>query len=605
MPTLIRETQVMVLTGTYVNGDTIAAGTSYDLATLTFTETATSDSDLKNLVPGEGGLTWALDGVDLGTFSETHIFTNVTVGGQFVGLRGFSYAGATYFFAFGNEMEDEVDITAHSTIDSSGSVANTTQTITWNEIMPGEDALRYTGTVWFEDYDSGGTLVDSGLRDILIYDRDNKTSFVDSIHEQQIRSPEFTTNHVDDWGTVTVTHTGGVLTGINVLRTIENNASGDEYHYLFDEQALSDEGVAIADIIGITNFVSGAEVVWKWEELGMTQHARDFQGTERTDDIVATDLDDTFYGNGGDDTMFGVRGADSAFGGNGDDTLYGEAGQDDLNGDAGLDALYGGGADDTLRGGTNADVLSGGNGDDSLFGETGQDEVFGGSGNDLMHGGDGYDTLEGGGNSDTLYGGNGNDTLSGQGAADVIYGGFGVDDISGGGGDDDLYGGGWNDSIDGGEGADTLNGGFGKDTLTGGTEGDLLYGGDNNDDLKGGRGADTLFGDGGSDTLLGQKGLDMLYGGDGVDRLEGAEGDDYLEGGAGADTFVFDDAANLGDDTLSDWEDGTDIIEIAGGLEFNDLAISYTADALIEWNGNTITLTGITSGLDKFDFNFI
>jgi serralysin len=69
----------------------------------------------------------------------------------------------------------------------------------------------------------------------------------------------------------------------------------------------------------------------------------------------------------------------------------------------------------------------------------------------------------------------------------------------------------------------------------------------------------------GNDTLKGGNSADVLDGGEGDDRLYGGGDADSLAGGTGADLFVF----RLGDtlvaafDTVSDFERGTDKLDIA------------------------------------------
>ena len=117
----------------------------------------------------------------------------------------------------------------------------------------------------------------------------------------------------------------------------------------------------------------------------------------------------------------------------------------------------------------------------------------------------------------THPGTDGNDVIEGTEDDDGCFGGLGDDDISGLGGDD---------LIDGGAGDDTCRGGSGFDDLHGGT------------------------------------GNDDLYGEDDDDRLTGGLGDDTMTGGAGADSF----AINAGDgiDTITDFEDGIDRIDLSG-----------------------------------------
>jgi Ca2+-binding RTX toxin-like protein len=86
---------------------------------------------------------------------------------------------------------------------------------------------------------------------------------------------------------------------------------------------------------------------------------------------------------------------------------------------------------------------------------------------------------------------------------------------------------------------------------------------------------DKLFGDDGNDTLNGGVGNDLLKGGAAADVLDGGEGDDRLFGGSGAGSLMGGTGAELfvfrnGDtrvaeyDTVSDFERGTDKIDIAG-----------------------------------------
>ena len=72
----------------------------------------------------------------------------------------------------------------------------------------------------------------------------------------------------------------------------------------------------------------------------------------------------------------------------------------------------------------------------------------------------------------------------------------------------------------------------------------------------------TLTGTSGTDVLYGFAGNDVLNGGAGNDVLDGGQGDDTLTGGGGADTFVF--HAGDGNDTITDFTSGTDVIDLRG-----------------------------------------
>ena len=138
-------------------------------------------------------------------------------------------------------------------------------------------------------------------------------------------------------------------------------------------------------------------------------------------------------------------------------------------------------------------------------------------------------------------------------------------------------------------GEDELEGGTGNDFLTGGKGEDELEGGAGNDILEGGQGEDELEGGTGDDFLTGGTGADELEGGAGDDTLEGGKGKDELEGGAGMDIFVL--AAGEGKDTIEDFQDGTDLLGLSGGLVFSDLTIKNNdGDARIQLNGKTLAV---------------
>lgn len=214
--------------------------------------------------------------------------------------------------------------------------------------------------------------------------------------------------------------------------------------------------------------------------------------------------------------------------------------------------------------------IDGSNGDDTLFGGLGNDLIDANAGRDKIFGFDGADTLSGGANRDTLHGGDGDDTLNGNDGSDFLFGNAGNDILSG-------------------EGKkDTLKGGIGDDTLDGGGGRDKLFGNAGADDLSGGNGADVLRGNGGKDTLNGMGGYDILT------------------GGFGADVFVFDGRKQEGKDTITDFADGRDMIQILG-LTFADVTITGTTSAVIELDGKTeITLTGVAAAdINASDFDFI
>ncbi len=110
----------------------------------------------------------------------------------------------------------------------------------------------------------------------------------------------------------------------------------------------------------------------------------------------------------------------------------------------------------------------------------------------------------------------------------------------------------------------------------------------------GGKGGnDQLFGESGDDMIWGDAGDDLLYGGLGNDTLTG----DNRSGGQGIDTFVL--AAGAGTDMIMDFEVGTDLIGLAGGLSFGELTLStegvlFGEEVLATLNGvDATTLTEV------------
>ena len=248
---------------------------------------------------------------------------------------------------------------------------------------------------------------------------------------------------------------------------------------------------------------------------------------------------------------------------------------------------------------------------------------------DVLFGGPGVDTLNGGGGDDRLIGGSGGNRLNGGSGNDVLTGGsgtntfvydarrFGIDRIT------DLFP--TIDKIDlSGLGIPdfatlqpfiTADGLDALITLTfGGQQEVIRISGrvtpitlvassfifntstaafspsfsDSRDILFGGAGEDTLIGGGGDDTLLS---------GAGNDRLFGSGGNDTLTGGGGADTFIYD-ARGFGADTITDFVQGTDKIDLSGlgipdfaTLQSNPLAIGgFTAsEARIRFQFNSVS----------------
>ena len=240
--------------------------------------------------------------------------------------------------------------------------------------------------------------------------------------------------------------------------------------------------------------------------------------------------------------------------------------------------------------------------------------------------------------------GGGSITLKGVTKTDLTEDMFVLDDFAGGTGDDTLEGGATDDTLTGGGGADTFvfSPGHGDDRITDFTADtdkidltaftgitgldDLIYWQS---------GGDTLiylrFDGGGTirlegvlpdeldaddfvfyqDQYTGTAGAETLVGGAGDDTITGLGGDDTLTGNDGYDTFVF--AAGHGDDTVTDFTDGEDLIDLSaftGITQFSDLTVTQEGnhvkiDLSGQTDGGSITLQNILlADIDEDDFVF-
>ena len=125
---------------------------------------------------------------------------------------------------------------------------------------------------------------------------------------------------------------------------------------------------------------------------------------------------------------YGVEGlGDVIDGGTDNDTIFGQFGNDTIEGGAGNDSIEAGVGDDSILGGDGNDTLIGAAGNDSLQGADGNDFIEGGTGNDTLSGGEGTDTLLGGDGGDSVYGDAGEDTLQTSTGADRLDGGGDAD----------------------------------------------------------------------------------------------------------------------------------------------------------------------------------
>ena len=286
------------------------------------------------------------------------------------------------------------------------------------------------------------------------------------------------------------------------------------------------------------------------------------------------------------------------------------------------DFIFALGDNDEIYGGDGGDVIDAGEGDDVVYGEAGGDWLGGGAGTgtDYLYGGPGEDVLNFSLGQDIYDGGDGVDFIQFEDAVSAIVDlatasyeatiGSSTEigtfmDIEA------VWGSPGNDSIFGTSGNDTLFGGEGDDLI------DARGGDDGN--IDGGPGDDDLYGGPGDDYVRGGFGSDRIFGGPGMDRVvSGAdEANDEMYGGSGCDTFVF--RKRFGEDTIFDFEDGCDKIDLSQynpkfRADFNDLEISISGSdiSIFFWftkqggYGGTIVLKdGVGNvSVDESDFIF-
>ena len=83
--------------------------------------------------------------------------------------------------------------------------------------------------------------------------------------------------------------------------------------------------------------------------------------------------------------------------------------------------------------------------------------------------------------------------------------------------------------------------------------------------------------------------------------MNGGTGDDTLTGGAGRDVFVFSNGS--GSDTITDFTDGEDLLNLSR-LNVTIDAISITqsnGNTLVSWDGGSVLLQGFTGTVDQND----
>ena len=146
----------------------------------------------------------------------------------------------------------------------------------------------------------------------------------------------------------------------------------------------------------------------------------------------------------------------------------------------------------------------------------------------------------------------------------------------------------------------TLNG---VNEVTGTVNDDIFNGSGRDEIFNGGAGADIINGGAGADIINGGAGADIINGGAGADIINGGAGVDTLTGGGGVDTFAF--GAMPGDDAITDFVSGTDMVDLSAlaGVDFADLTIA--AGSFMVDNGNDDFTINLVNGATLVEDDFI
>lgn len=388
-------------------------------------------------------------------------------------------------------------------------------------------------------------------------------------------------------------------------------------------------GVGVADKVqaGFTGVALDG-----WGDIDQLANIDGVEGSMFNDLIVGNAASNHLDGRKGNDTLDGGTGFDWAEFNNAEGgVVVNLATQTASDGDGGTDHLV---SIEGVVGSLHHDQITGDAWANMLEGNDGDDTLDGGGGDDVLTGQDGSDVLVSGMGRDYLLGGNGSDTLKLT-ASGIWSGSYWAQN-------DFLVAAGVQSATNklaalsglnrfeavsnGGADYDTLELTTGNDALAlddvltqmnsdaaaeqGRVMGiELINAGDGNDivDLSSTRYTATgikVDGGAGNDVLWGGAGADQLLGGSGNDTLLGAAGNDTLTGGAGTDSFLF--AAGSGQDTITDFSvaDG-DKVRLLGGTASGAVVTysSNSADTVLSWNGQQVTLTGVhLTGVTWFEY---
>ena len=361
--------------------------------------------------------------------------------------------------------------------------------------------------------------------------------------------------------------------------------------------------VTYTDDFGQNESVTSTETVSVGPTHNGTTGSDVITGTAESDVITGLAGNDWIFGTGGNDALYGGAGNDTIDDGTGDDTIDGGSGVDTLKRDYAFATDYSLTLEINLKSGTtsspnfpeeNPDILISienlivtGRCSFVLTGSDVANMLNSSTGNDFLSGNGGNDTLNGGGGSDTMIGGYGDDYFITNGADTILESvGQGTDTVE-----------------------STVNYSLGdniENLILAGTRAVDGTGNALGNNVTGNGEANLLRGMAGNDTVSGMSGNDTLDGSSGRDILSGGKGNDRIIGGSGADVFVF----NRGDgtDTVTDFVNGLDVLQIANGAEkFADITVLDSGlNVTISFANVKVTLLNLNhSSIDASDFAFV
>ncbi|PPD16087.1 MAG: hypothetical protein CTY25_03695 [Methylobacterium sp.] len=233
----------------------------------------------------------------------------------------------------------------------------------------------------------------------------------------------------------------------------------------------------------------------------------------------------------------------------------------------GLNAFTGTRFSDRILGLDGDDIIDGGEGDNVIDGGTGDNEVKVGNGSNLIEAAEGDDLVTAGDGDNLINAGDGDNVINVGDGKNVIAVGTGDDRITTGNGDN------------------TISAGDGGNTVTTGSGDDVVITGDGDNIISVGAGNDEVIT------------------GAGDDRISLGAGDDRVTTGSAADTIVFDTPlAEIGRDTIVDFESGFDTMELDFSVFGTGLAVGGADTGTLD-NSRFVSGAGFTDTTQRFLFD--